>query len=112
VPEGQGVPALKKRAYNPVARRDRTLREHGLTEAQYQAMLRRQKGLCDICAKPLPAHPHVDHDHKAGRVRGLLCFPCNRFIVGRQTSVALLRRAAAYLDSRFDGRAIKPEEWP
>ena len=104
--------ARKPRAYDPLARRLRTLREKGLTEAQYQAMVRRQMGLCDICARPLPEHPHIDHDHVTKRVRGLLCFPCNRFLIGRGRNSTLLRRAAAYLESRFDGRAIRPEDYP
>jgi hypothetical protein len=102
----------KARAYDPFARRARTLREKGITESQYAAMVRRQKGLCDICAKPLPAHPHVDHDHKTKRVRGLLDFWCNRFLGNNRNTPVMFRRAAAYLESRFDGRAIRPEEWP
>ena len=102
-----------RRAYDPAARRRRTLAAHKLSEAQYQALVRRQKGLCDVCAKPLPAHPHVDHDHgPSGRVRGVLCWWCNRLIGNNRNTALMFRRAAEYLESRFDGRAIRPEEWP
>jgi hypothetical protein len=40
----------------------------------------------------------VDHDHKTGKVRGLLCHKCNKSIGGLQDSVVLLRKAADYLE--------------
>lgn len=104
--------ARKLRIYDPVARRRRTLATYGITEAQYQALVRRQKGLCDICAKPLPEHPHIDHDHKTAIVRGVLCWWCNRLIGTNRNTAFMFRQAARYLESRFDGRAIRPEDWP
>ena len=56
----------------------------GITVDQYNAMLARQSGLCDVCRKPETATRHgnvirltVDHDHKTGKVRGLICVRCN-----------------------------------
>jgi hypothetical protein len=43
---------------------------------------------CAICKKPRSAFKKnlsVDHDHKSNKIRGLLCFRCNKFILGRQT---------------------------
>lgn len=43
---------------------------------------------CAICEKPRSAFKKnlaVDHDHKSGKIRGLLCYRCNKFILGRQT---------------------------
>lgn len=43
---------------------------------------------CAICNKPREAFKNnlsVDHNHKTDRIRGLLCFRCNKFILGRQT---------------------------
>lgn len=41
----------------------------------------RQGGLCALCAEPLDFHSKgavvIDHDHKSGLVRGVLCRPCN-----------------------------------
>jgi Recombination endonuclease VII len=43
---------------------------------------------CAICNKPGSAFKKklaVDHAHKSGRIRGLLCFYCNRYVLGRHT---------------------------
>lgn len=47
----------------------------------YDAVLRDQGGVCAICRKPPKVggrRLHIDHDHKTGKVRGLLCARCNR----------------------------------
>ena len=96
-----------KRKYDPAARRRRNLARYGLTEAQFQMMYERQGGLCDICYKPLPKRPHVDHDHKTGRVRGLLDWWCNRLIGNNRNTPLMFRAASQYLLSDFDGRLLK-----
>ncbi|MFJ4953210.1 endonuclease VII domain-containing protein [Streptomyces sp. NPDC088760] len=53
-------------------------RNYGLTEAERDALIASQHGLCAICLAAPPAH--VDHCHKTGRVRGVLCFNCNSAI--------------------------------
>lgn len=56
---------------------------YGISAGQYQAMLAKQKGCCAICGigeNKRKGHENkmcVDHDHKTGLVRGLLCHRCN-----------------------------------
>ena len=51
----------------------------GVTDDEYARLLEAQGGGCAICgAKPKTRRLHVDHDHKTGKVRGLLCHRCNR----------------------------------
>jgi hypothetical protein len=51
----------------------------GVTDAEYDRLLAAQGGGCAICGNPPKTRRlHVDHDHKTGRVRGLLCHRCNR----------------------------------
>ncbi|MFE0257345.1 endonuclease VII domain-containing protein [Streptomyces sp. NPDC059010] len=77
-------------------------RHYGITEAERDEMIASQMGLCVICLKA-PA-VHVDHCHKTGRVRGVLCFNCNSAIGKLGDDPDAVRRAAAYLE----GIAWKP----
>lgn len=49
---------------------------YGITPQIYHKMYKSQKGKCLICKKFYELLA-VDHDHKTGKVRGLLCKPCN-----------------------------------
>lgn len=58
------------------------LQRYKITPEEHTRMLMEQKGVCAIC-KQLPKGKRplaVDHDHKTLKVRGLLCFGCNRAI--------------------------------
>lgn len=86
----------------PLTPRDRYLRrQYGITEAEYQAILEHQGGVCAICQRPpkVGKNLHVDHDHRSGVVRGLLCVVCNVDLLGRRDKdPSLFRRAAEYLE--------------
>jgi hypothetical protein len=59
-------------------RRSELHRKYGMTEDQYQCKLLEQNGACAVCKNPPSGRClDVDHDHKNGRVRGLLCMSCN-----------------------------------
>jgi len=82
------------------------LRQYGLTGEQYDQLLNEQGGLCAICRRPErnmdartgdPRRLSVDHCHKTGAVRGLLCGPCNRGLGSFDDDPDNFDRAAAYL---------------
>jgi len=70
-----------------MTKRDKYLQSrYGITEAQYLEKLKNQNHSCAICKKHksnFSYNLHVDHNHKSGIVRGLLCYYCNKFRVGR-----------------------------
>ena len=86
-PEKHRSSAARWRKANPGKERDKHYRrKFGINLEDYQRMYEVQEGLCAICRKPEIIHSKggpapmwlsVDHDHKTGRVRGLLCFKCN-----------------------------------
>lgn len=65
-------------------------------------MIAAQYGLCVICLDAPPIH--VDHCHKTGRVRGVLCFSCNAALGQFKDQPDVIRRAATYVE----GNAWKP----
>jgi hypothetical protein len=69
-----------------------------ITMDGYNALLQSQNGRCAICGDlPSVKGLVVDHDHITGRVRGLLCDPCNVGIGRLKDSAAIAEAAAAYL---------------
>jgi hypothetical protein len=72
----------------------------GLTPAEYTAMAERQGGVCGICGGNRSARVKrlvVDHCHRTGTVRGLLCSNCNYALGQFSDSPGLLMAALAYL---------------
>jgi hypothetical protein len=58
-------------------RKKHKLKKHyGLTLQDFSAMILDQDNKCKICKCEMKK-PQVDHCHKTGKVRALLCFPCN-----------------------------------
>lgn len=82
--------------------RDRVVRKaYGISLDEYEAMLKRQDGRCVICGTRggKGRKLAVDHDHKTGAVRALLCSPCNTSLGLMMDDPVRLRAAAAYLES-------------
>lgn len=69
--------------------------KYGISESQYRALLDHHQGRCGICDKERPLV--VDHNHDTGKVRGLLCHPCNKALGLFGDSVETLRAAEGYL---------------
>ena len=81
------------------ARKPRRAKQLGVTDDTYEGMLAEQGGVCAICgAPPKSRRLHVDHDHRTGAVRGLLCFHCNRALAGYVTE-AWMADATRYLQA-------------
>ena len=65
------------------------------THEQYQAMYKRQGGVCAVCKRPpTTVRLAVDHDHQTKKIRGLLCRGCNRLAV----DVRRIRQILQYLE--------------
>jgi len=85
----------------------RVSRTYGMDAGDYERLLVAQTAKCAICVGDRPYRLDVDHDHKTGYVRGLLCKRCNREILkAARDDADLLRKAAAYLDDPPAPKAI------
>lgn len=76
------------------------LRTYGITQRQYNKLLKKQDHKCAVCFKEHTEAKklHVDHNHKTREIRGLLCAYCNHRLVGRHRDGELLRRIAFYIE--------------
>lgn len=70
-----------------------------LTEEEYRAIVERANGQCEICKEEL-TRPHVDHCHKTGKVRGVLCSRCNTGLGMFRESLDIFLMAITYLEKR------------
>lgn len=74
-------------------------KRYGLSLEGYAAMLDRQNGVCAICREKEVNKPlGVDHDHKTGKVRDLLCDSCNLGLGRFNDDPARLRGGADYVE--------------
>lgn len=76
-----------------------TLRRYGLTASEWWALLESQDGKCPVCTKrfTLRRRAAIDHDHRTGAVRGLLCLPCNDALGRLHENIDWLWNAFTYL---------------
>jgi hypothetical protein len=81
---------------------------YGLTPEAYWEMLNVQNEVCALCKDPKRQKAsktgvlHVDHDHKTGKVRGLLCNACNSILgySDADNGPKLLEEAIKYISSK------------
>lgn len=82
------------------------IKRYGITLKEKEEMILGQDGRCAICKDFLPkitpvgggkANPQTDHDHKSGRIRGILCPRCNTGLGSFKDSCVLLQLAIGYL---------------
>lgn len=97
-PERRAAQNKKFRAANPTYEQDRKRKhKYGVTPTDFQMMLDSQSGGCAICKKPVDRSGHLDHCHRTGKVRGILCSNCNRGIGHMQECPTILMSAIEYI---------------
>lgn len=76
--------------------------KYSITIEEYEDLLEKQNGGCAICERndsgvSWSKNLHVDHCHTSGKIRGLLCQPCNVSLGQMSEDIDLLYRAIEYL---------------
>jgi len=89
--------------------RPATLKKYGLTLEDWLELYRLQGGRCPVCGNELKGRTNIDHFHvrqwnkksaeeRKKYVRGILCFFCNKYYLGRGVTIERLKNAVAYLE--------------
>jgi hypothetical protein len=78
----------------------------GITAADYWRMFDDQDGRCASCGRTEPSifiktrtRFDIDHNHKTGEIRALLCQPCNLMVGLSGEDPDILQRVAKYLEN-------------
>ena len=77
----------------------RLLKVYGLSKEDRDTLFKAQENKCAICKSETSGRPgfSIDHDHKTGFVRGILCNTCN-LILGRiNDNTSILESMILYL---------------
>jgi hypothetical protein len=82
-------------------------KSYGTTIEDYDRMLKEQKGKCAICSSTETKNKNysyfaVDHCHKTGKIRGLLCDKCNTALGSFQDNIKVLSKAIEYLKQNME----------
>jgi hypothetical protein len=71
---------------------------YGLNEQTYDELLSLQNNVCAICGGVSVGRSlSVDHCHKTGKIRGLLCQNCNLMLGYAKDKIEILLKATEYL---------------
>jgi hypothetical protein len=77
-------------------------RQYGISMEEFDGLLAFQGGGCAICSKPIEEirrRMNIDHDHKNGKVRGILCSGCNTGLGHLGDNIEGLKKALYYLEN-------------
>lgn len=89
-----------KRTHKYALRLHNAKYHYGLTQSEYRELYKKHRFRCAICnktAKENGKRMAIDHDHKTGKVRGLLCWHCNCGLGSFHDNQKWLRNAIQYL---------------
>jgi len=89
---------------HPEIKRKTTLRKYKLTPEKYKEIATAQNNVCSICGRPETLQRYsgvqnlvVDHCHKTGSNRGLLCHKCNIGLGVFEDNIDVIASAISYL---------------
>lgn len=101
----KAIKNAKPSTYDPRARRERhQLAQYNMSPEEYARRMEAQQFCCASCGDALgkDRNTHIDHDHRTGRVRGILCGGCNAGLGQFKDSIDRLERAILYLLQHAD----------
>lgn len=78
---------------------------YGIDQQAYDALLESQSYACAICKRStndMTYHLHTDHCHSTGKVRGLLCSPCNTYLGYIKDNPAVYEAGVKYIKDSYE----------
>ena len=75
------------------------MNKYGISYPEYLKMIEECSGICEICQNSKATH--LDHNHKTGKVRGILCSSCNVLLGAAKEDINTLKRSIEYLERNY-----------
>lgn len=105
-PMRKSISRYLKKSLDPIKlsnlERDRNMyKRYGITIEEYGQLFYTQEGNCKICKRSHKEFARglvIDHNHMTGKVRGLLCDPCNRALGYFRENIATMESAIQYVN--------------
>ena len=86
---------------NPQKELDRVrYKKYGITGDEFRNLIKKQGMKCPICNRSIKKNLSVDHDHKTGKIRGIICNDCNLAIGNAESSIERLKSMVNYLEKQ------------
>lgn len=89
-----------ERSHKIETRHNKLIYSYGIGLEEYDKLFAAQEGRCAICGRhqtELSKVLGIDHDHRTGKIRGLLCQSCNLALGNAFDDIWILERAIKYL---------------
>jgi hypothetical protein len=107
------IPKVASRSQKTQSQKDkarwaRIKRVYNLEREDYEELALEH---CPLCLRRWSdsVRPAVDHDHKSGFVRGILCLYCNRYVLGRLSDPEVALRIYTYLVNQPKKHIVPPK---
>lgn len=88
-----------RKIINARTRRHHFIYRYGITQEKVRELIQKSNNKCAICGdnflKKNP--PHIDHDHRNGIIRGVLCRKCNSGLGLFKDNAEIIEKAKQYL---------------
>lgn len=90
-----------RKRYTKVGYKEQIHRLYCLSSEEYERSIKEQNYKCKICkrANSTGKRLAIDHCHRTGKVRGLLCEKCNHGLGKFEDNISFLKEAIKYLET-------------
>jgi Recombination endonuclease VII len=105
---GDGLLHLCKVCRNSRDMRDHYEKTYGVPRNEIESMLASQQNKCAVCPVVFNqlGEARVDHCHRTGVIRGLLCHNCNVALGHMRDDPDLIQNLLVYLEERGEGYSV------
>ena len=103
------------------ARNSYLKKKYNISNEEYYSLYNKQNGKCAICFQCIEIilnkrgnnsnSCHLDHDHKTGKIRGMLCHSCNNALGHFKDNTKIMLQAVKYITNYIDDKGLSDKDF-